>query len=109
VISVKKATTESDAQTVAAFVDAMTEALKMATSRPALDAAARKAFPTAADSAIKGALDRSIADNLWSKDGFMSEKGYLLDMSIVAKSGEFTKTVAYGDVIDNSFVKKHKA
>jgi NitT/TauT family transport system substrate-binding protein len=108
VISVKKATTTGDAQTVAAFVDAMIEALKVATNRAALDVAARKAFPTAADVAIKGSLDRSIADSLWSKDGFMSEKGYLLDMSVVAKSGEFTKTVAYSDVIDNSFVKNHK-
>jgi NitT/TauT family transport system substrate-binding protein len=109
VISVKKATTVSDAATVQSFVDAMLESLKVATSRAALDAAAKKAFPTASDTAIKGALDRSIADNLWSKDGFMSEKGYLLDMSVVARSGEFNKTIAYGDVIDNSFVKKHKA
>jgi NitT/TauT family transport system substrate-binding protein len=109
VISVKKATIASDPATVQAFVDAMIEGLKIATSRTALDTAAHKAFPTLADSAIKGALDRSVADSLWSKDGFMSEKGYLLDMSIVAKSGEFNKTINYGDVIDNTFVKKHKA
>lgn len=30
-------------------------------------------------------------------------------MSIVAKSGEFSKTITYADVIDMSFVKKHKA
>jgi NitT/TauT family transport system substrate-binding protein len=109
VISVKKAQTTGEAATVQAFVDAMIDALKMATVRANLDAAAKKAFPTASDTAVKGALDRSIADNLWSKDGFMSEKGYLLDMSVVAKTGEFTKTMPYGDVIDNSFVKKHKA
>jgi NitT/TauT family transport system substrate-binding protein len=109
VISVKKATTKDDAATTQAFVDAMIDALKMATVRANLDAGAKKAFPTASDTAIRGALDRSIADNLWSKDGFMSEKGYLLDMSVVAKSGEFTKTIGYNDVIDNSFVKKHKA
>jgi len=38
-----------------------------------------------------------------------SEKGYALDMSIVAKSGEFSKTITYADVIEMSFVKKHKA
>lgn len=110
VISVKKATATQDPATVQAFVDTMMDSLKIATSnRSAVDAAAKKAFPTMADSAIKGALDRTYADNIWSKDGFISEKGYLLDMSIVAKSGEFSKTIGYNDVVDMSFVKKHKA
>lgn len=110
VISVKKATAMQDPATVQAFVDAMMESLKIATSNKiAVEAAAHKAFPTLGDSAIKGALDRTYADNIWSRDGFISEKGYLLDMSIVAKSGEFSKTVGYNDVVDMSFVKKHKA
>jgi NitT/TauT family transport system substrate-binding protein len=108
VISVRKSTIAAEPQAVQSFVDAMIEALKItAASRPTVDAAARKTFPTLPDSGIKGALDRSYADNLWSKDGVISEKGYLLDMSIVAKSGEFTKTIAYGDVVDMTFVKKH--
>jgi NitT/TauT family transport system substrate-binding protein len=107
VISVRKSTTVEDAATVQAFTDALLEALKIATtSRTAVDAAARKAFPTLAASGIKGALDRTIADRIWSSDGFISEKGYNLDMSIVAKSGEFTKSVPYSSVIDMTWVKK---
>jgi NitT/TauT family transport system substrate-binding protein len=110
VISVKKATATQDPATVQAFVDCMMEALKLAaTNKAVVEAGAHKAFPTMGDSAIKGALDRTYADNIWSKDGFISEKGYALDMSIVAKSGEFSKAVTYADVVDMSFVKKHKA
>lgn len=110
VISVKKATAVQDPATVAAFVGAMIEALKIAaTSRPTVESAAHKAFPTLSDTAIKGALDRTYADNIWSKDGYISKKGYALDMSIVAKSGEFSKAISYGDVVDMSFVKKSQA
>jgi NitT/TauT family transport system substrate-binding protein len=99
-----------DPATVQTFVDTMLDALKIATAnKSVVEAAAHKAFPIMSDRAIKGALDRTYADNIWSKDGFISEKGYALDMSIVAKSGEFSKTITYADVIDMSFVKKHKA
>jgi NitT/TauT family transport system substrate-binding protein len=110
VISVKKATALQDPATVEAFVSAMIEALKIsASSKATVEAAAHKAFPTLGEAAIKGALDRTYADNIWSKDGFISEKGYVLDMSIVAKSGEFTKAIGYSDVVDMSFVKNHQA
>jgi NitT/TauT family transport system substrate-binding protein len=108
VISIRKSTIASEPQAVQGFVDAMVEALKItAASRSTVETAAHKVFPTLAEAGIKGALDRSYADNLWSKDGVISEKGYLLDMSIVAKSGEFTKTIGYSDVVDMTFVKKH--
>ena len=77
-----------------------------ATNRSAVEVAAHKEFSTLPDNGLKGALDRSYADKLWSPDGFVSKKGYDLDMEIVAKSGEFTKTVNYSDVVDMQFVKK---
>ncbi len=108
VISVRKSTIASDPATVQAFVDAMIESLKVAAvNRPVVDRAAQHAFPTLPQTGIKGALDRSYSDNLWSKDGWISEKGYVLDMSVVAKSGEFSKTITYNDVVDMTFVKKH--
>jgi NitT/TauT family transport system substrate-binding protein len=108
VISIRKSTIAADPQAVQAFVDAMVEALKItAGNRSMVETAAHKAFPTLKESGIKGALDRSFSDNLWSKDGVISEKGYVLDMSVVAKSGEFSKTVTYNDVVDMTFVKKH--
>ena len=53
-------------------------------------------------------VKQGVADiAITSKDGVISEKGYVLDMSIVAKSGEFSKAITYGDVVDMTFVKKH--
>ena len=36
----------------------------------------------------------------------VSEKGYALDMDVVAKTGAFTKSVPYNDVVEMQFVKK---
>jgi NitT/TauT family transport system substrate-binding protein len=107
VISVRKSTITNDPTTVQAFVDAMKEALRVvAHDRAAVEASAHKEFPTLPAAGIKGALDRAYADHLWSPDGWVSEKGYNLDMEVVAQSGEFTKRVEYSTVIDMQFVKK---
>lgn len=107
VVSVRKSTITQDRATVQAFVDAMKEALAVtAHDRSTVEEVAHKEFPTIPPSGVKGALDRSYADHLWSPDGWVSEKGYNLDMEVVAKSGEFTKPVAYTDVVDMQFVKK---
>jgi NitT/TauT family transport system substrate-binding protein len=60
------------------------------------------------ESGIRGTIDRSYADNLWSKDGIISPKGYALDMEVVAKSGVFTKAVPFAEVVDMQFVTKHR-
>jgi NitT/TauT family transport system substrate-binding protein len=107
VISVRKSTITSQPAVVQAFVDAMSETLRVtATNRALVEVAARKEFPTLPESGLKGALDRSYADKLWSPDGYVSKQGYDLDMQIVAKSGEFTKSITYDDVVDMQFVKK---
>lgn len=109
VISIRKSTITSEPQLVQAFVDAMIDALKLtATSRAAVEENSHKEFPTMPESGVKGSIDRSYADNLWSKDGIISPKGYALDMEVVAKSGVFTKTVPFADVIDMQFVTKHR-
>jgi NitT/TauT family transport system substrate-binding protein len=110
VISVRKSTITNDPSTVQAFVDAMKEALHVvAHDRPTVEVAARKEFPTLPESGVKGALDRAYADHLWSPDGWVSEKGYNLDMEVVAQSGEFTKHVEYSSVVDMQFVKKSRS
>lgn len=107
VISVKRSTIQKEPQIVQAFVDTLVEQLRLATSsRATVEVAARKEFPTLPPAGLKGALDRTYADKIWSPDGFISKKGYDLDMQVVAKSGEFTKTVTYADVIDMQFVSR---
>jgi NitT/TauT family transport system substrate-binding protein len=105
-ISVRKSTITSDRKTVQAFVDVMRDQLRLvATNRGTVERAVRNEFPTLSPSGVKGALDRMYADSIWSKDGFVSEKSYALDMQIVAKSGEFTKPAPYSEVVDMRFVK----
>jgi NitT/TauT family transport system substrate-binding protein len=110
VISIRKSTITSEPQAVQGFVDAMIDALKLtATNHAVVEENSHKEFPTMPESGIKGTIDRSYADNLWSKDGVISPKGYALDMEVVAKSGVFTKNVPFSDVVDMQFVTKHRS
>jgi len=54
---------------------------------------------------VKATLDRIYADHIWSADGMVSEQGYARDMEVVARTGAFTKSVAYNDVVDMQFVR----
>jgi NitT/TauT family transport system substrate-binding protein len=107
VVSVRQSTITSEPQIVQAFVDAVLQALSLATKdRAAIEAMTRKEFPTLSQDGVKATLDRIYADKIWSTDGVVSEQGYARDMDVVAKTGAFTKSVPYGDVVDMQFVRK---
>lgn len=107
VVSVRQSTIAKEPAVVQAFVDAVIEALRVAAKdRGAIEAMTRKEFPTLPAKGVKVTLDRIYADNIWSTDGMVSEKGYKLDMDVVAKTGAFTKPVSYADVVDMQFVRK---
>lgn len=107
VVSAKQSTCQRDPQTVQAFVDAIVEALHIANrDRAAVEAMSRKEFPTLSAGGTKATLDRIYADHIWSTDGMVSEKGYLLDMDVVAKAGTFSTKVPYADVVNMTFVKR---
>src|SRR5262249_10346082 len=77
-----------------------------AKDRGAIEAMTRKEFPTLSQDGVKVTLDRIYADNIWSTDGMVSEQGYARDMEVVVKTGAFTKSVPYNDVVDMQFVRK---
>jgi NitT/TauT family transport system substrate-binding protein len=107
VVSVRQSTITKEPQVVQAFVDAVVQALKLATTdRAAVEAMTHKEFPTLPPDGVKATLDRIYADNIWSSDGMVSEKGYNLDMEVVAATGAFTTPVPYKDVVDMQFVQK---
>ena len=112
VLSTKKSTITNDPATVQAFVTAMVEALKLTqTNRPMVEAAIKKDFPNVADAVAKAALDRCYRDQLFSRDGIMTQPAYDRDMASVYKSGEMTRRVPIAEVADMSFVMnagKHK-
>jgi NitT/TauT family transport system substrate-binding protein len=107
VVSVRQSTITKEPQIVQAFVDAVVQALGIAAKdRGAVEAMTHKEFPTLPADGVKVTLDRIYADHIWSTDGMVSEKGYQLDMDVVAKTGAFTKHVPYADVVDMQFVRK---
>jgi NitT/TauT family transport system substrate-binding protein len=107
VVSVRQSTITKEPQVVQAFVDAVLEALILAQKdRAAIETMTHKEFPTLSAAGVKATLDAIYADHIWSTDGMVSEKGYLLDMEVVAKTGAFTKSVPYNDVVDMQFVRK---
>ena len=112
VLSTKKSTITNDPATVQAFVTAMVEALKLTqTNRSLVEAAIKKDFPNVADAVAKAALDRCYRDQLFSRDGIMTQPAYDRDMASVYKSGEMTRRVPITEVADMSFVMnagKHK-
>ena len=107
VVSIRQSTINSEPQVVQAFVDAVVQALRVATKdRSAVEAMTHKEFPTLPSEGVKATLDRIYADNIWSTDGMVSQKGYELDMEVVAKTGTFARPAPYADVVDMQFVRK---
>jgi NitT/TauT family transport system substrate-binding protein len=69
---------------------------------------AKKEFPTMAPEDLKATLDRSFADEIWSKDGLISEKSWETGGAVVLAAGILKQPVPYGDIIDMQFVKGAK-
>jgi NitT/TauT family transport system substrate-binding protein len=90
---------------VRAFVRGMVKGLKFLDANH-LEAAeiAKKQFPTMPLDDLEATLDRSFADNLWSKDGMISREAWAT-ASAVVRSADILKTdVGYDEIIDMTFV-----
>jgi NitT/TauT family transport system substrate-binding protein len=106
-INVRQESVEKDPATVESFVRNLIRGLKLTHETPdEATAVARKEFPTMAADDMKATMDRSFADNLWSKDGMVSEAGWTTAESVVLAAGLLKQPVPYGAIIDMSFVKK---
>lgn len=107
VISVKKSTIENEPEVVESFVKAMLKGLKAVDEDPELAMEAlKKEFPTTSDDRLKASLDRAYADQLWSKDGFISEEALAKPMDVVEKTGVYKEGYKYEELIDMQFVEK---
>jgi NitT/TauT family transport system substrate-binding protein len=58
---------------------------------------------------LKATLNRSFADNLWSKDGTVSRASWDTAKSVVMGAGILKKDVKYDEIIDMTYVDKFKA
>ncbi len=92
------------------FVHGMMKSLKFVDSNH--DEAAeigKKQFPTMALDDLKATLDRSFADEMWSKDGSISRASWDTAKAVVMGAGLLKTDVKYDEIIDMSFVDKLKA
>jgi NitT/TauT family transport system substrate-binding protein len=105
VLSVRRSAIDHEPETVQAFVEAVLEALKKVNEDPEFAREiASKEFPTLSESDVQASLDRAYEDDLWSKDGFITEEALKLDMDVMHATGIFTEPYTYDELIDMRFV-----
>ena len=78
-------------------------------SRTSAAEIAKKQFPTMALDDLKATLDRSFADQMWSKDGMISKEAWATGSAVVREAGILKSDVKYEEIIDMSFVESVRA
>jgi NitT/TauT family transport system substrate-binding protein len=110
VINVRLDSIQKEPDVVSGFVRGMMKGLKFLYGDPAGAAEIAKAqFPTMPLDDLKATLDRSFADEMWSKDGMISPQSWDTAKSVVMSAGILKQDVAYDEIIDMSFVKKEQS
>jgi NitT/TauT family transport system substrate-binding protein len=109
-INVRLDSIQKEPDVVKGFVKGMVRGLNFLYANPTAAAEiAKKQFPTMQLDDLKATLDRSFADDLWSKDGVISREAWTT-ASAVVRNAEILKTdVKYDDIVDMSFVENLRA
>jgi NitT/TauT family transport system substrate-binding protein len=95
---------------VRGFVRGMMKGLKYLYADPAGAAdIAKKQFPTMPLDDLKATLDRSFADEMWSKDGMISRAAWDTGKAVVTEAGILKADIKYEEIIDMSFVESIRA
>jgi NitT/TauT family transport system substrate-binding protein len=109
-INVRLDSIRKEPEVVKGFVKGMVKALKFLYANPAESAEiAKKQFPTMALEDLKATLDRSFADEMWSKDGMISKEAWETGKAVVRGAGILKTDVKYEEIIDMSFVESVRA
>jgi NitT/TauT family transport system substrate-binding protein len=96
---------QKEPELVRAFVRGMVKGLQfLYANRDEAAEIARRQFPTMPLDDLKAALNRSFADELWSRDGMVSRASWTTANDVVRAAGLLTADVKYDDIIDMSFV-----
>jgi NitT/TauT family transport system substrate-binding protein len=105
-LNVMKDAIDKDPQTVSALVRGMIMGLRETYAHPdEAQKIAEKEFPTMPPDDMKATLDRTFADELWSKDGMVSEQAWVTAEKVVRNADILKADVPYDAVIDMQFVK----
>lgn len=106
-INVRADTIEKQPQLVERFMRALAKGLKATYSDPKETLAiAKQEFPTMAGEDLTAAIERSMADQLWSKDGFVEPAAWTMAHDVVRAAGLLKQDVPYADVMDMRYVKR---
>lgn len=109
-LNVRLDSIKSDPQLVAKFVKGVIKGLKFTYADPeGATKIAKAEFPTMNQDDLKATLDRTFADELWSKDGFVAPAAWTTAASVVLSAGILKQDVPYEDIIDMQFVKQNQA
>lgn len=100
---------QNEQKMVEGFVRAVARGLKATYADPATAAEfARKEWPTAPIEDLRATLDRSFADQMWSKDGDVSPGAWTTGHRVVRSADILKSDVPYDAIIDMQF-QKHVA
>ena len=109
-INVRLDSIQKEPEVVRGFVKGMVKALKFLYADPAASAEiAKKQFPTMPLEDMKATLDRSFADEMWSKDGMVTRAAWDTGKSVVMEAGILKTDVKYEEIFDMSFVESVRA
>jgi NitT/TauT family transport system substrate-binding protein len=96
---------KKEPEVVRAFVRGMMKGLKdVYADKEGAAAVARKQFPTMPMDDMKATLDRSYADDLWSRDGMVSKQAWDTCKAVVMAANVLKVDIGYDEIIDMSFV-----
>jgi NitT/TauT family transport system substrate-binding protein len=105
--NVRLDTVKKEPELVRGFVGGMVTALNFIYGNREESAdIAKQQFPTMPLDDLKATLERSFADELWSKDGMVSRAAWDTAKAVVMGAGLLKTDVTYDEIIDMSFVEK---
>jgi NitT/TauT family transport system substrate-binding protein len=109
-INIRLDSIKKEPELVRGFVRGMMKGLKfLYADKSGAAEIAKKQFPTMPLDDMKATLDRSFADEMWSRDGMISRAAWDTGKSVVMGANILKTDVKYEDIIDMSFVESQKA
>jgi NitT/TauT family transport system substrate-binding protein len=109
-INIRQESIQKEPEVVRGFVRGMMKGLRfLYADKDGAAAVAKKQFPTMALEDLKATLDRSFADEMWSRDGMISRTAWDTGKSVVLGAGMLKTDIKYDEIIDMSFVESVRA
>jgi NitT/TauT family transport system substrate-binding protein len=109
-MNVRLDTIQKEPELVRGFVRGVVKALRFAYDNRAEAAElAKQQFPTMPLDDLRASLDRSFADEMWSRDGMITPQAWDTAKAVVREAGILKSDVKYEEIIDMSFVESVRA